>query len=96
MERVRLWREGRKKLVGTVELDEDNRRLFFHIADEEEQNRVAGVFNEMGEVTWSWTRYGDGEWQEHRAEPRTRAWFWFVVANILYPMGYQADFGADG
>lgn len=30
---------------------------------------------------------------EHRAKPRTERWLWFVVANILYPMGCQADFG---
>jgi len=33
------------------------------------------------------------EWQENIAEPRTERWLWFVVANILYPMGYQADLG---
>ena len=27
--------------------------------------------------------------------PRTDRWLWFVVANVLYPMGYQADLGAD-
>lgn len=95
MERVKLWREARQKLVGTVELDEENRRLFFHIDDEEEKDRVAAVFTETGEVSWAWTRYGEGEWQEHKAEPLTENWFWFVVANRLYPLGYQADFGAS-
>jgi hypothetical protein len=95
MERVRLWRSRRQQLVGTVELDEENRRLIFHIDNEEERDRVSDVFTETGEVSWAWTRYGEGERQEHQAEPLTRQWFWFVVANILYPRGYQADFGAS-
>jgi hypothetical protein len=44
-------------------------------------------------VTWSFSRFDEGEWQENIAEPRTDRWLWFVVANILYPMGYQADLG---
>ncbi|MGI8790208.1 MAG: hypothetical protein ACR2I4_04905 [Actinomycetota bacterium] len=94
MERVRLWRNKRRKLIGVVELDESNRRLIFHIDDEEELDRVTDAFKQTGEVTWAWTGYGD-ELQELRAEPRTDQWFWFVVANILYPLGYQADFGVD-
>ena len=46
-----------------------------------------------GQVTWSFSRFDEGEWQENIAEPRTERWLWFVVANILYPMGYQADLG---
>jgi hypothetical protein len=38
-------------------------------------------------------RFDEGEWQENIAEPRTEQWLWFVVANILCPIGYQADFG---
>jgi len=53
---------------------------------------VAEVFKDSGEVSWAWTRYGNGEWQEHRADPLTRRWFGFVVINIQYPLGYQADF----
>jgi hypothetical protein len=58
METVKLWREGRQKFVGTVELD-DNRRLFFHIDDEEERDRLASVFKDTGEVTWGWTQFND-------------------------------------
>ena len=52
METVKLWRKGRQVSVGTVELDEENRRLFFHIDDDEERDRVAGVFKKTGEVSW--------------------------------------------
>lgn len=93
MERVKLWRNQRKRLVGTVELDEGNRRLLFHIDDEAERDEITRIFTETGALTYSWTGYGD-EWQENQAEPLTAEWFWFVVANILYPRGYQADFGA--
>ncbi len=93
MERVRLWRDKRQTLVGVVELDAENRRLIYLIDDEREHERVAGIFDETGKVTWGWTRFGDNDWVEHRAEPNTSPWFWFVVANILYPKGYQADFG---
>jgi hypothetical protein len=51
------------------------------------------VFEQTGQVTWSFSRFDEGEWQENIAEPRTERWLWFVVANILYPMGYQADLG---
>jgi hypothetical protein len=92
MERVRLWRNDRQTLIGTVELYEEQHRLIFHIDDEDEHDRVSGVFYDTGEVTWTWTGYGS-ELRELRAEPRTGHWFWFVVAHLLYPLGYQADFG---
>jgi hypothetical protein len=49
--------------------------------------------NRPSTLTWSLSRFDEGEWQESIAEPRTERWLWFVVANILYPMGYQADLG---
>ena len=94
MQRVELWRNDRERLVGVVELDEDNRRLVFHIDDEDERDRIAGIFKDTGAVSWSWTSIGGGELQENRAERLTPEWFWFIVTNILYPRGYQADFGA--
>jgi hypothetical protein len=33
VESVTLWRGGRKRRVGVVELDEENRRLVFPVAD---------------------------------------------------------------
>ena len=98
MERVKLWREESREFVGVgfVELHDEDRRLIFHIDDEDERNRVARVFKETGEVSWAWTRHGEGESEEHRADPLTRQWFHFVVFNILYPLGYQPDFQARG
>ena len=88
---VNLWREGRGTPIGTVELDEGNRRLFLHIDDEVERSRIERVFSETGRVIWGWTRYGDNEWQEHRAEPLTSNWFSFLILNRLYPLGYRAE-----
>ena len=48
MERVKLLREESREFVGVgiVELDDENRRVIFHIDDEDERNRVAWVFKE--------------------------------------------------
>lgn len=92
MEGIRLWRAKRQKVVGMVYLDTGD--LDLDIPDDHERARVKEIFDQTGEVTWAYTRFGGGEWQAHKAEPRTRNWLWFVVANILYPKGYQADFGA--
>ena len=95
MERVRLWRNGRQRLIGTVELDEEHRRLGFHIDDHDEQHYVSGIFSTTGEVSWAWTRHGETKREERRAEPLTADWFWFVVHHRLHPLGYQVDFGAS-
>ena len=94
MERVRLWRHGRRRLIGTVELDEEHRRLGFHIDDQAERDYVSGIFDETGEVSWGWMD-GHGERHGKQAMPGTPDWFWFVVAHRLRPLGYQADFGAS-
>jgi hypothetical protein len=93
VEGVRLWRANRQKLVGMVYLDKGI--LDLDIQDDHERALVEEVFEQTGQVTWSFSRFDEGEWQENIAEPRTESWLWFVVANILYPMGYQADLGAD-
>ena len=56
MESARLWRDERRKEIGVVELDEENRRLLFHMDDADERYRIAHLFNETGEVTWAWTQ----------------------------------------
>jgi hypothetical protein len=92
LQTIRLWRSGRVKLLGYVTLDDGH--LTYEFDDAQEQDHVQEVFDQTGDVTWAWTRlFGEGGWEEHRAEPCTPEWLWFVVANILYPMGYQADFG---
>jgi hypothetical protein len=92
VEGIRLWRANRQKLVGMVYLDKGV--LDLDIEDDHERATVEEVFEQTGQVTWSFSRFDEGEWQENIAEPRTEPWLWFVVANILYPMGYQADLGA--
>jgi hypothetical protein len=67
--------------------------LDLDIQDDHERALVENVLEQTGQVTWSFSRFDEGEWQEKIAEPRTERWLWFVVANILYPMGYQADLG---
>jgi hypothetical protein len=67
--------------------------LDLDIPDDHERALVEEVLVQTGQVTWSFSRFDEGEWQESMAEPRTERWLWFVVANILYPMGYQADLG---
>ena len=91
VEGIRLWRDNRQKLVGMVYLDKGV--LDLDIQDDHERALVEEVFEQTGQVTWSFSRFDEGEWQENVAEPRTERWLWFVVANILYPMGYQADLG---
>jgi hypothetical protein len=93
VEGIRLWRANRQKLVGMVYLDQGV--LDLDIQDDHERALVEEVFEQTGQVTWSFSRFDEGEWQENIAEPRTDRWLWFVVANILYPMGYQADLGAN-
>ncbi len=89
MERIRLYRSGRQRLVGDVILDDG--ALILEVNDEHDRSALEKIFNETGEVTWGWTtRYGEGKWNEHRADPKTPNWLWFVVTNILPPMGYQA------
>ena len=95
MERVRLWRHGRRNLIGTVELDEEHRRLEFHIDDQSERDYLSSIFDGTGAVRWAWQRYGEDKWQEQGARPRTPDWFWFVVDHRLRPLGYQADSGAS-
>ena len=90
MERIRLYRSNRQKFLGEVILDQGQSNLL--VDDQQERSRLQKVFDETGDVTWAWARFEDNEWNEHRAKPRTPNWLWFVVANILYPMGYQADF----
>jgi hypothetical protein len=92
VEGIRLWRANRQRLVGMVYLDKGV--LDLDIQDDHERALVEEVFEQTGQVTWSFSRFDEGEWQENIAEPRTEPWLWFVVANILYPMGYQADLGA--
>ena len=92
MEGIRLWRANRQKLVGMVYLL-DKGVLDLDIPDDHERALVEDVLDQTGQVTWSFSRFDEGEWQENIAEPRTERWLWFVVANILYPMGYQADLG---
>ncbi len=87
MERVKLL-FGRRP-IGIVRLVDG--QVVLDVADQEDRDRLDRVFKETGEVTWAWTRYGEAEWQEHRAEPGTENWLWFVVANILYPQGYRID-----
>ena len=94
MERVRLWRHGRHELIGTVELDEEHRRLQFHIVDEAERDYISGAFDKTGEVSWGWLD-GKGERHEQRAKPGSPDWFWFVVDRRLRPLGYRADSGAS-
>jgi hypothetical protein len=91
VEGIRLWRANRQKLVGMVYLDKGV--LDLDIQDDLERALVEDVLEQTGQVTWSFSRFDEGEWQENIAEPRTERWLWFVVANILYPMGYQADLG---
>jgi len=91
VEGIRLWRASRQKLVGMVYLDKGV--LDLDIQDDHERALVEEVLEQTGQVTWSFSRFDEGEWQENIAEPRTDPWLWFVVANILYPMGYQADLG---
>jgi hypothetical protein len=91
VEGIRLWRASRQKLVGMVYLDKGV--LDLDIPDDHERALVEEVLEQTGQVTWSFSRFDEGEWQENIAEPRTDRWLWFVVANILYPMGYQADLG---
>lgn len=85
--RVKLMRGQRP--IGSVTLEDE--RLVYHLADEQEREQIENVLTQTGEVTWAWTRIGEGEWQEHRAKPLTDNWLWFVVANILYPKGYRAE-----
>lgn len=59
----------------SLELDEQNRRLLYRIDDQKELNRLTSIFEGTGEVKWAWTRFGEGEWMEHRAEPKTGPWF---------------------
>jgi hypothetical protein len=94
LESVRLWTNGRKRRVGTITLDE-NGHLVFHIDDKHDRDTVEAVFRETGEVTWGWPEVGEGKLQEQKASPREPDWFLFVIANRLYPLGYQADFGAS-
>lgn len=49
---MKLWREESREFVGVgiVELDDESCRLIFHVDDEDERKRVAGVFKETGEV----------------------------------------------
>lgn len=89
--RIRLYKSNRKKLLGDVVLDGD--RLTLHIEDERERDELQRIFDNTGEVTVGWAWYEGEEPVEHRAQPRTPTRLWVVVANILYPMGYQADFG---
>jgi hypothetical protein len=91
VEGIRLWRANRQKLVGMVYLDKGV--LDLDIQDDHERALVEDVLEQTGQVTWSFSRFDEGKWQENIAEPRTEPWLWFVVANILYPMGYQADLG---
>jgi hypothetical protein len=91
VEGIRLWRASRQKLVGMVYLDKGV--LDLDIQDDHERALVEEVLEQTGQVTWSFSRFDEGEWQENIAEPRTDRWLSFVVANILYPMGYQADLG---
>jgi hypothetical protein len=91
VDRIRLWRSNRKTLVSDVMIDDG--RLILQVEDTSDRARLQEVFDRTGEVTWAWTRRGEEDWTEQRAQPGTSTWLWFVVANILYPMGYQADFG---
>jgi hypothetical protein len=91
VEGIRLWRANRQKLIGMVYLEKGV--LDLDIQDDHERALVEEVLEQTGQVTWSFSRFDEGEWQENIAEPRTERWLWFVVANILYPMGYQADLG---
>ena len=92
LDTVKLWRDGKKEPIGTVELDEDNRCLFFQIENEVDRERVKRIFDETGDVSSAWTRSDGAEWQQEVAEPLTSNWFIFVVVNRLSRLGYRADF----
>ena len=56
--RAKLWRDGGKEPIGTVELDEENRRLFYQIENALDLERVKRIFDETGDVSSAWTRSG--------------------------------------
>ena len=92
MDSAKLWRNGRHDPIGTVELDEGNRRLFFNIENAVDLERVKRIFEETGDVSTAWTRSDGDEWRQEVAEPLTSHWFIFVVVYRLSRLGYRADF----
>ena len=92
MDSARLWRDGRHDSIGTVELDDDHHRLFFHIDDAADRARVKRIFEDTGNVSSAWELSGSDEWQQEVAEPLTSHWFKFVVVNRLSGLGYRVDF----
>jgi hypothetical protein len=98
MESVRLWRNQRNRVVGVVRLEgaehpNDKGRLSVHIDDEHDRKQVTEAFQRSKEVTVGWVGYEGSDLHEIRAKPMTPNWFHVVVINVLYPLGYQADFG---